>query len=164
MWNELSFRQKTAIGIIGFLVFWFYVFYPKVLPYFNSSGIHPFFGTVIYESLFFVTIWLVTVFIFGEAGHQSRKMAILLFLVYHIFDAIEPPFIVNPTGQVDSAIPSAVISWDYGVGSVVQSITGLGWDKVYYITNIGVLVILALLIVHYTKPQLLGRIMRKVLG
>jgi hypothetical protein len=161
---KLNFRIKILIVLALYIVFWFAIFYPFVMPWMNANHLYPLIATMIYESLFYVVMLLMAYLILGKSKHSSSlKLALVLFLAYHIVDAVEPPFILNASGFVDSSNPSAIISWDYGVGYTLHHLTGLSWSAVYYITNIGVVLLLLLLVIMAYRPQMLGKVFRKIL-
>jgi hypothetical protein len=139
------------------------VFYTFIIPYFNKIHLHPLIGTIIFESLFFVATWLLSAILIGKGKVNigkfkltKLKLAMALFAVYHIVDAVEPPFIMQASGLIDATNPTAIISWDWGIGYTIhQLFSSLSWQSIYYITNIGFIILLLLvLVLIYTAPML----------
>jgi hypothetical protein len=162
--HRLHYRTRFVIAFLGFLLFWFIIFYPIILPYMNDLRIHPLLATVLFEGLFYLTLWTFTAALMGQdQSKKSFKVAFIMFAIYHAMDAVEPPFIVNPDGTVMADSPTALISWDYGFGYTFHQLFNWDWSFIYYFTNIFVILSLLLVVVKVTKPQLLSNIMRRVI-
>jgi hypothetical protein len=162
--HRLDYRLRFVVAFIGFLLFWFTIFYPTIIPWMNSMNMYPLMAMLLYEGLFYLTMWTLTAALLGEDQHsRSLKISFVMFALYHALDAVEPPFIVNPNGVVDSLSQTAIISWDYAFGYTFHQIFGWSWNFLYYFTNIFVVGMLILIIIKITKPQLLGKLTRRVL-
>jgi hypothetical protein len=162
----MNFKNKVLWGIIGMMVFWFVYFYPVIVPYMIATNMYPLLAVLIYESLFFLTMHLATLFILGESNQHSLKITLVLFLLYHVWDAVEPPFVLGPTGTwAISGSSSYIVSWDYGVSYFLTNTFGITGPNLYYITNIGTVLAMALIAFALLKrEQMIGKIMREVLG
>lgn len=160
----MRYRVKFFGAFVAFLVFWFVIFYPKVIPWMNDIHMEPILALIIFEVLMYLTIWTLTAAILGKDKHRhSWKIAFVLFAMYHVVDAVEPPFIVSAQGLADSNNPTALISWDYAIGSHLHN-AGFSWQTVFYLVNFGVPIFLIILVMYILKPQMLGKVVREVLG
>jgi hypothetical protein len=159
----MKFRMKFLLAFIAFILFWFIVFYPIILPAVSKYNIHPLITVILYEGLFYLTMLVLTYAVLGETQQKhGAKIAFVLFAIYHAFDSIEPPFILNSMGTYDMS-PSAIISWDYGVSYTLHQIFNLAGPALYYVTNIGVVVSLVVVSLIIVAPQTLGKIVRGAL-
>lgn len=162
--HKLHYRTRFILAFLGFLLFWFVIFYPKIIPIMNELKIYPLMATFIFEGLLYLTLWTLTAALMGrEQIHKSLKVAFIMFAIYHAVDAVEPPFIVNPGGLVQADSPTAIISWDYGFGYAFHQLFGWDWSFIYYFTNIFVIGCLLLIVMKITRPQLLSNVMRRVM-
>lgn len=149
--------------LAAYAFFWFAIFYPVLLPWFNEIDLYPLLATLIFEGLLFGTIYLISALLLGQSRpHYKFKMAYAMFAIYHVLDAVEPPFILLPSGA-DITNPSARISWDYGVGYAIQQLTGWAWPVVYWTTNVVVITLLIVTAIKVVRPQLLRKLLGKVL-
>jgi|WetSurMetagenome_2_1015567.scaffolds.fasta_scaffold406185_2 hypothetical protein len=159
----MNFRLKFTIAFFGFILFWFTIFYPVIIPYMNQHQFYPLIAVLIFESLFYVTTALLSFAILGENhSKHALKIAFVLFMMYHALDAIEPPFIVNSSG-VFQMTETAIVSWDYGVAYFLQNTFNLTGPALYYITNFGIILVLIVASVIIISPASLGKIAKKIL-
>ena len=159
---KIKYRTKFLLAFIVFLLFWFIIFHPYIVPYMTAHNFHPLISLTIFEGLLFLTMLVLSNFLIGEKhAKHSLKIAFALFVAYHIIDSVEPPFILS-AGGVDLTNPSKGISWDYAIGYTLNQITGIPLQSLYYIVNIGVLVTLILILVFAFKPNILKKIAEDV--
>ena len=160
----INYRLKFFLAFIGFLLFWFTIFYPKMLPYMNETKMNPLLALVLFEGLLYLTILMLIKSLLSSADAKvAYKWSFLAFIGYHIIDAVEPPMILNPSGMVDAMNPTAIISWDYAIGNMMHQATGWSWQSLFYVVNIGVLGLLLFLAVEMIKPGLLKQTTRRIL-
>ena len=156
----MDYRTKSFFYFGAFLAFWFLIFYPRILPYINEIKLNPLLAVALFEGLLYITILMLTRAVLNETSH---KWALIIFLIYHIVDSVEPPQILTSSGIVDIMNPTAIISWDYAIGSALKGITGWSWKTLYYVVNIGVLSALLGIVIEFTRPGKLKATFRKVL-
>lgn len=160
----MNYRSKFLLAFVGFILFWFTIFYPKILPYMNAIHINPLISLVFFEGLLYLTmLMLIRVLVGQPMGKHDYKLAFAFFAIYHVIDAVEPPMILNPSGMVDAANPTAIISWDYAIGSVIQQYTGWSWQFMFYFVNILVIGGLLIIAAELVKPGILRQVTRRVL-
>lgn len=146
-------KGKIIVGIILMSLFWFVFFYPQVVPFMINNHVNPLLATAFYEFMFFLTAYLLVILLFGEAHQHSAKIAAALFLAYHIFDAVEPPFILNSDGTWNLMGGSYIISWDYAISNFLTNTFNIVGPTLYYVTNIGAIAIMAILIFLLLKKE-----------
>lgn len=158
----MKYRFKFFLAIVGYLLFWFLMFYPYIVPLMNDYNVHPLIATVIFEVTFYFGMVLLSMFLLGEEhSKHSFKIAFVFFALYHIWDAVEPPFVLDSLGGVTLS-PTAIISWDYGFGYTFHQLFGWGWKFIYYFVNIVYPTLLGLISVLLVKPQILKKITKKM--
>lgn len=162
---KIGFRGKFFIGFASFIIFYFLIFYPYIVPYMKENNVYPLIATAIFEALLYLTALLLSIAILGKDKIKtSFKFALGLFILYHIFDSVEPPFIVNANGYVDISAPTSIISWDYGLGYTIQQFTGFSWKTIYYVVNIFGILSMLLILALIFSPQALKDLVKSVYG
>jgi hypothetical protein len=162
--NKLSYRGKFLLAFISFILFWFIIFYPKILPYLNTTNIAPWKATILFETLFYLTLTTLSAVLLGQnKSKHLLKISLIIFLTYHVLDAVEPPFIIDSAGNVDSSNTSAVISWDYAIGTLIHDNLNTTWKTTFYIVNILFPLAMLLTIIKVASPGTLSKITKQVL-
>lgn len=159
----MKYRIKFLIVFIAFILFWFLIFYPHILPYLNEIKIYPTLGVIIFETLLFFTLYILSLALLGKNySKYSLKIAFALFVIYHVLDSVEPPFILS-SNYADINNPTAIISWDYGLAYPLHTFFNIPYSTLYYLVNFGFLSILLIIMFLIFKPQILGKIVKKAL-
>lgn len=161
--DKMKFRLKFLLAVAAFILFWFILFYPIIIPWMNETHIYPLLGVIIFEGLFYLMMTMLSFVILGEEhAKHAWRFGFVLFALYHVFDSIEPPFILNSTGAFEMS-QSAIISWDYGIAYTLNQLTGLSGPWLFYITNIGFVLLLLIVSVLLISPSTLGKIARRII-
>lgn len=162
--NKMNYRSKVFLALLVLMLFWFTIFYPKIMPYMIEQHVYPLLAVIIYESLFFATLYLLTIFLIGHVHKHSLKFALAIFLMYHVLDSVEPPFVLNPNGTWNTDGVSYLVSWDYGISYTLKNTFNVAQANLFYVTNLGaIIVMIGLTFLLLKREQTIGKLMHRVL-
>lgn len=159
---DLKLKPRFFLISVALALLWGLVILPYLVTWMdNTDAIIPPVASLIYYTGIFLSFGVLLYSVLEiENSVKFTKFAIILALLYISLDFFEPPTILTTSGTIEHALGYKA-SLDYSVAWTLHELFGFEWSSLYYIVNVGVPVLCALLIVIIASPQLLGKALRR---
>jgi hypothetical protein len=166
--EAMKIRLAFFVVALAFGAFWGLVAAPWFVAQ-DSSNIDPLTLSACWYFGIFITSFFFVIAIVGPI-HRALRISVAFFAIYLLIDWFEPPMVLKPRGGLTLAA-GYKSSLDYVVGNIWHSLTGIpfeattigGFGTIYLLTTISVTLALILIILAVTTPQLLGKVVRRII-